>query len=165
RWIDDKPRPEILETLYKADIRMLPGMYIGTIVFTALFAGIAAFVGSYFVFTYLIQTGLTPYLILAVTLSALAVSAIALPIIISGKISSKKVKIDANLPFLLAYRATLSSAGMNPVETLRAVALRDFGPISVEFRKIVYRFDVLGEDVISALNFIALNSPSNSLHD
>ncbi|MGA2665479.1 MAG: type II secretion system F family protein [Nitrososphaerales archaeon] len=165
RWIDNKPRPGILETLYKADIQMLPGMYIGTIVFTAIIASLAAFAGSYIAFTYVIATGLTPYLILGVTASAGLAAVVAFPLITTGKISSKKVKIEASLPFLLAYMATLSSAGMNPVETIRAVALKDFGPLSTEFRKIVYRFDVLGEDIVSALNYIATNSPSASLHD
>jgi len=54
---------------------------------------------------------------------------------------------------------------MNPIDTLRAIALKDFGAISAEFRKIVYRFDVLGEDVVSAINHIATNTPSTSLHD
>ena len=69
------------------------------------------------------------------------------------------------MPFVLAYMATLASAGMNPVEVLRHVALKDFGPVSSEFRKIVYRFDVLGDDIISAINYIAVATPSQSLHD
>ena len=165
RWVDDKPRPAVLETLYKADIQMLPGMYIGTIVMTAILAGLASFVGSYLFFLFVFPSSLAPYLILAVTGSAVGMSCISFPLMTTGKISSKKVKIDATLPFLLAYMATLSSAGMNPVETLRSVALKDFGAVSIEFRKIVYRFDVLGEDVISALNYVALNTSSPSLHD
>ncbi len=165
RWFDKTPHPGIVKELYKADIQMLPGMYVGTIVFTTIIATVAAFVGSFIAFTYVIQTGLTLYLILGVTGSAAAASAIAFPVITTGKISSKKVKIEANLPFLLAYMATLSSAGMNPVETLRSVALKDFGPVSTEFKKVAYRFDVLGEDIISALNYVAINSPSESLHD
>jgi len=165
RWFDAKPHPGILETLYKADVQMLPGMYVGTIVFTCIIATLVAFVGSYVAFTYVFATGLTTYLILGTTGAALAASAIAFPTITTGKISSKKVKIDSMLPFLLAYMATLSSAGMNPVETIKHVALKDFGPLSTEFRKIVYRFDVLGEDVASALNYVAMSSPSPSLHD
>lgn len=155
----------MVETLYKADIQMLPGMYVGTIVVTAILASIGAFAASYIAFTYFFVTSLSPYLILAVTGAAAAAAVGAFPLIVTGKLSSKKVKIDGNLPFLLAYMATLSSAGMNPVDTIRAVALKDFGALSLEFRKVVYRFDVLGDDVISAINFTALNSPSPDLHD
>jgi archaeal flagellar protein FlaJ len=165
RWYDNKPRPAVLELLYKADIQMLPGMYIGTIVITAVLATVAALVGSILLFTFVFTSSLSLLLIAGVTGGCLAASLIAFPIITTGKISSKKVKIDSSLPFLLAYMATLSSAGMNPVETIRHVALKDFGPLSKEFRKIVYRFDVLGEDIISALNYIAINSPSENLHD
>ncbi len=165
RWYDNQPRPAVLETLYKADVQMLPGMYIGTIIFTAILAGAASFAGSYLFFLYVFPSSLAPYLVLAVTGAAVMMACISFPLITTGKISSKKVKIDATLPFVLAYMATLSSAGMNPVETLRSVALKDFGAVSVEFRKIVYRFDILGEDVVSALNYVALNTPSPSLHD
>lgn len=165
RWVDDKPRDGTLATLYKAGIQMLPGMYIGTIVLTAIISGAAALAGSYVVFTYVFRTPLWLIFTAAITGSAVAMGVIALPMTTLSKITAKKVQIDSSLPFLLAYMATLSSAGMNPVETLRAVALKDFGAISSEFKKIVYRFDVLGEDVVSAVNHIATTTPSDHLHD
>jgi flagellar protein FlaJ len=165
KWVDNKPRPGTLDTLYKAGVQMLPGMYIGTIVVTSTLAGVCAFVGSFLAFKFLYQTPLAPLLVVAITGTAIMVGAMAFPMMTVSKITSKRVKIDANLPFLLAYMATLSSAGMNPVEALRAIALKDFGDISNEFRKIVYRFDVLGEDVVSALNHIATTCPSEKLHD
>lgn len=165
RWYDNKPHDDIVKNLYQADMQMLPGMYLGTIVLTAIIAGVVSFAGSFLIFTYIFVSSLSPIFIIAVTGGAVAAAAGAFPLIIAGRISSKKVKIESTLPFLLAYMATLSSAGMNPVETIRHVALKDFGAISTEFRKMVYRFDVLGEDVISALNYVATNSPSPSLHD
>jgi archaeal flagellar protein FlaJ len=165
KWFDDKPRPGILDLLYKADVQMLPGMFVGTIVLTGLIAGVGSFVGSYVLFTYFLKTGISILLILAVTGATTASAVVALPIVTVSKITGKKVKIDANLPFLLAYMATLSSAGMNPVQSIRGVAIKDFGPITAEFRKVVYRFDVLGEDIISSLNHVALSTPSPTLHD
>jgi flagellar protein FlaJ len=165
KWVDNEPREGIVDTLYKAGIQMLPGMYIGSIVFTGIFAALGGLATSLLIFRFLFPSPLSLLLTVAITGAAFAGGVAALPIITVNKITSKKVKIEANLPFLLAYLATLSSAGMNPVDALRAVALKDFGAISSEFRKIVYRFDVLGEDVVSALNHIALSSPSDSLHD
>ena len=165
RWVDSKPREGIVELLYKADIQMLPGMFVGTIVFTCVIATVASFVGSYIFFTRFYQTSLWLVLTLSVTGAAGVMSVAAYPIMTTNKIGSKRVKIDSAMPFVLAYMATLSSAGMNPVEVLRHVALKDFGPISNEYRKIVYRFDVLGEDVISAINYIAKNTPSQAFHD
>lgn len=165
KWIDNKPREGTLSTLYKAGVQMLPGMYIGTIVLTAVVAGVVSLVGSYLFFTFVYPTTLSLLLIAAVTGTAVLMGVVALPTITLSKITSKRVKIDANLPFLLAYMATLSSAGMNPVQTLRTIALKDFGPISEEFKKIVYRFDVLGEDVVTAINHIATTTSSSHLHD
>ena len=165
RWVDSKPRQSLVELLYKADIQMLPGMFVGTIVFTCIIATGVSFAGSYIFFTRFFHTSLWLVLTLSVTGAAGAISLISYPIMTTNKIGSKKVKIDSALPFVLAYMATLSSTGMNPVEVVRHVALKEFGPISNEFRKIVYRFDVLGEDVITAINYIAINTPSQSLHD
>lgn len=165
RWYDKKPHNDIEMQLYKADIRMLPGMYVGSIVFTAAIATAVAFVGSWVVFNYIVPTGLTSLMILAVTGCTLGCSLIALPVMTSGRINSKKTKIDTTLPFLLAYMATLSSAGMNPIDVTRQVAIKEFGAISAEFRKIVYRFDVLGEDIISAINHVATDTPSPTFHD
>jgi flagellar protein FlaJ len=100
---------------------------------------------------------------LAVTVATFAASTGVIYFVAVNRISSKRVKINYNLPFVMSYMATLSSAGMNPVQTIRHVALKDFGPVSKEFSKIVYRFDLLGEDVITAISFVANNTPSEVL--
>jgi archaeal flagellar protein FlaJ len=165
RWIDNKPRPGILELLYKADIQMLPGMYLGSIFTTALIVTVAALLGSWFVFSFILKSSLSLIFELVVPLAALGISLGALPLITLNKITGKRVKIDSVLPFVLAYMATLSAAGMNPVETIRAVGLKDFGPVSREFQKISYRSDVLGEDIITAMNHVAASTPSDTLHE
>jgi flagellar protein FlaJ len=165
RWLDNSPRPGILNLLYKADIQMLPGMYLGNIITTAMIVSVSLLMISWFVFTYLLHSQLALIFELVIPLSGLGASLGALPLITYNKITAKRVKINSVLPFVLAYMATLSSAGMNPVETIRAVGLRDFGPVSREFQKIAYRSDVLGEDIISATNHVALNTPSDELRE
>jgi len=165
RWIDNRPHPGILQVLYKADIQMLPGMYLGSIIITAIMVTISLLFVSWFVFAYLLASPLALIFEIVLPLAGLGASLGALPLITLNKITGKRVKIDSVLPFVLAYMATLSSAGMNPVETIRAVGLKDFGPVSREFQKISYRSDVLGEDIISAINHIALNTPSETLRE
>jgi flagellar protein FlaJ len=165
KFIDSKPHPGISQQLYKADIRMPPGMYLGTIMMTAIIVTSAVLAASFFIFSYLIKTDLWMLITLGMTLATMGISLIALPFITADRVTSKRVKINSNLPFVLAYMATLSAAGMNPVETVRHVALKDFGPTSREFRKIVYRSDVLGEDVITAINVVANQTASEVLHD
>lgn len=165
RELDNKPRPGTLKTLYMADIQMLPGMYIGTIVLTSVIVSVSSLVGALFVFYYFLHTTLWELLTLGIVGGALGISIGAFPMMTLNKITGKRVKIESTLPFVLAYMATLSSAGMNPVETIKHVALKDFGPITKEFQKIVYREEVLGEDIISALTHIAANTPSETLKD
>ena len=165
RWTDSKPRPGILRILYKADIQMLPGMYLGTIFLTALIGLVVSLAGALIVFRYFIFTPLWPLITIGMVCAAVGMAAGSIPLITFNKITAKKVKIDATLPFLLAYMATLSSAGMNPVETIKHVALKDFGPVSREFQKIVYREEILGEDTVSAMNYIGTNTPSEELRD
>ncbi len=131
---------------------------------TAIIATVATLFVSWFVFNCL-QTSRALIFEIVLPLSALGASLGALPLITLNKITGKKVKIDAVLPFVLAYMATLSSAVMNPVDALRAVGLRDFGPVSREFQKIAYRSTVLGEDIVSSINHVALATPSDALRE
>jgi flagellar protein FlaJ len=144
---------------------MLPGMYLGMIVLTAILASAASLGASLIVFIFVIHVGLWPWITLAIVVAAGGMSSISVPMITLNRITAKKVKIEFKLPFLLAYMATLSSAGMNPVETIKHVAMKDFGPISKEFQKVVYREEILGEDIITALNYVASNTPSTELRD
>ncbi len=165
KWLDNKARPGVLNLLYKADIQMLPGMYLGSIITTAILVTVGATLGSLILFGYLFKSSLSLIFEITIPLAAMGASLGALPLITVNKITGKKVKIEAVLPFVLAYMATLSSSGMSPIETVRHVGLKDFGPVSREFQKIAYRTDVLGEDLISATNHIAQSTPSLLLHD
>ena len=165
KWLDNKPRPGISDLLYKADMRMAPGMFLGTIIVTTIITTSAVLAASIVLFHYFISTPLWPLLTIGIVMITMAISVIALPMIAINRASAKRIKTDANLPFVLAYMATLSAAGMNPVETIKHVAMKDFGATSTEFRKIVYRTDVLGDDIIASINNVANHTSSMTLHD
>src|SRR5690348_15824247 len=94
KWFDKKPRTGTLDTLYKAGIQMLPGMYVGTIAVTAVMAGILSLVGSVLVFTFVFKTPLASLLTIAISGSAVMVGAVALPVMTVNKITAKRVSID-----------------------------------------------------------------------
>ena len=108
KWLDNKPRPGILNLLYKADIQMLPGMYLGNIITTALIATVIALMASWIVFTLILHSPLALIFELVLPLAASGASLGALPLITLNKITGKRVKINSVLPFVLAYMATLS---------------------------------------------------------
>jgi flagellar protein FlaJ len=164
-WADANPSPSLLKTLYQADIQMTPGMFLSTIFGIAMIATPIALVTSYVIFRFFVDLPFENLIIMAIAGATFGASTGGLYFIAVNRISAKKVKINYNLPFVMSYMATLSAAGMNPVQTLRHVAMKDFGPASKEFSKIVYRFDILGEDVISAIVFVAKHTPSETLRD
>ena len=165
KWFDESPKPSIRKLVYQADIEMTPGMFLATLFSIAILATPVALVVSIVFLKYVIQFEDWLMISLAIGGATFGASLGGLYFIASNRISSKKVKINYNLPFVMSYMATLSSAGMNPVQTLRHAAMKDFGPVSKEFSKIVYRFDILGEDVITAIVFVANNTPSAMLRN
>jgi flagellar protein FlaJ len=56
----------------------------------------------------------------------------------------------------------LASAGSSPMDVVRTVAIEDYGEISTEFGKVMYRVDVLGEDGVTAMNHLVRNTSSES---
>ncbi|MEM4524397.1 MAG: type II secretion system F family protein [Archaeoglobaceae archaeon] len=93
------------------------------------------------------------------------ISVLAIPMIVLNRVSSKKVDIEKRLPLVMAYMAMLASSGTNPVSIIKNVAIKDFGAVSREFAKIVYRIEIVGEDIISAINHLASRTPSKNLSD
>jgi flagellar protein FlaJ len=70
------------------------------------------------------------------------------------------MNIEQELPFALGYMSILASAGSTPLEVIRRISVEDYGDISLEFRKVIYRVDLLGEDGISAMSYLVHNTSS-----
>ena len=82
------------------------------------------------------------------------------------KLGSRKQRLDQFLPFTSSYMTVLASAGVNPDRILRSTAEKD--PkfmLSDEIATVVGRIDLLGYDVINALNAEVDRSPSNQYQD
>jgi flagellar protein FlaJ len=77
------------------------------------------------------------------------------------KISNRKTNIERELPFILSELSILASTGLSPIGILRKMAKRNENDIiSAEFRRIIYKIDVEGKDLISALSEAASETPS-----
>jgi flagellar protein FlaJ len=139
--------------LYQADMELTPGMFISMAIVTAILASIPALIFSLVVF------GISIYSYFLVLVTFLVVGGM-FPFVLYNNISNKKIGIDKEIPFALAYMSILASAGSTPLEILRRMAIENYGDISKEFRKVVYHIDVLGEDEVSAMNNLANNTPS-----
>src|SRR5271157_6438840 len=153
RYLDEQPVNEVSRMLYQADMELTSGMFMSMAIVSALLAVVPILIFSFIVF------GISWYMYILVLVALVTVGAM-FPFVLYNKISNKKIGIEKEIPFALAYMSILASAGSTPLEILRRMAIENYGEISSEFRKVVYRIDVLGDDEVSAMNDLANNTPS-----
>jgi archaeal flagellar protein FlaJ len=82
------------------------------------------------------------------------------------KVGSRRQHLDTFLPFTSSYMTVLASAGVTPERMLRSTAEKD--PkfmLSDEIANVVGRIDLLGYDVLNALNAEVDRSPSTNYQD
>lgn len=151
--------------LYESDSKLTLQMFFGAILMFSLLSLPISLLISYALFRIIFPSEIWTLLLLLISSSAFLISMLAMPMIILNRISSKKVDIEKRLPLVMAYMAMLASSGMNPVNIIKNVAIKDFGAVSREFGKIVYRIEIVGEDLISAINHLANRTPSKNLSD
>ncbi len=84
----------------------------------------------------------------------------------SMKVGSRRQRLDNFLPFTASYMTVLASAGVTPERILRSTAEKD--PkfmLSDEIANVIGRIDLLGYDVINAMNAEVERSPSANYQD
>jgi len=177
RFLERRPNEGIARHLYQADIEMTPGMFLSLWFGTAILASVAGIVGSILVFAttlspFSVDTPLVsipwlpvtiigplPY-ILIVSAAVAGISLGAFPFYLQNQITNKKIDIERQIPYALAFMSILASSGETPLDVIRRVALEDYGHISREFGKVIFRVDILGEDAVSAMNDLIIYTPS-----
>ncbi len=81
-------------------------------------------------------------------------------------ISDKNRNIAANLPFVTIYMATLASSGMTPLAIFKALAsFEEFGEVSKEAKKIVREVELLGRDLLTAMENAASRTPNTAFKE
>jgi len=87
-------------------------------------------------------------------------------LLIDTRISNRKGELERELPFTLSELSVLASTGTSPIRLIRRMAQRDHDPaMTATFRAVVYRADVQGKDLITALAETAKESPSTPVRD
>ncbi len=86
--------------------------------------------------------------------------------LLDTKIANRKDALERELPFSLSELSVLASTGTSPIRLMRRMAQRPHDPaMTATFREIVYRADVQGKDLITALAETAKLSPSTPVRD
>ncbi len=156
----------LAERLTQAGLDVTPGMYNSVTVLATILGVGGTFAFSFVLFRVLLRIpDWYSYvaLITAITLGAIVG---AFRFIISSRIANRKEELDRELPFTLSELSVLASTGMAPIQLVRRMAKRDHDPaMTLEFKRVVYRTDVEGKDLITALAETAKQSPSQSVRE
>ena len=150
--------------LAKANIVMAFDAYLGLTVFVSLVGALVTFFVSFVVLSWLLE--FVPSLVFSLVLGFLAF-VISMGVCYwypSIGISSRRQKIEANLPLIANFMSVLSGSGMPPERVIRSLAnVGDEFSIGDEARRIVADIELNGFDLNTALKNASLISPSKNL--
>lgn len=168
RGLDRSPNPTIARMLYQVDAEMTPGMFISLWVGTTVLSGAVMLCAGAIIFA----APFSPFrldepLAYIALFPAIGICGVGLgfPFYLQTQISNKKMDIERKLPYALSFMSILASSGATPLDTIRRVAREDYGHISNEFKKVLFRTDVLGEDLVTAMHALVNNTPSEIFRD
>jgi archaeal flagellar protein FlaJ len=141
-------------------------MYRSVVALTAvIFAPIAA-VLSTLLFRFVIASPIWYLWVVLLTAVTLGSTVIGFRSVITSRITNRKAELDRELPFTLSELSVLASTGVSPIELIRRMSRRDHDlAMTAEFRTVVYKADIQGKDLITALAETAKESPSNALRE
>jgi flagellar protein FlaJ len=161
-----EPNEILADRLKQAGINATPGMHRSVEILTTVFSVVAAFAVGLVVFRLFIHIpDWYAYLALLVGITFAAVL-LGFRFLLSTRIANRKDRLDRELPFTLSELSVLASTGTSPIRLMRRMAQRDHDPaMTAEFQKIVYKTDVQGKDLITALAETAKESPSTSVRE
>jgi len=161
-----EPDEMLADRLKQAGVNASPGMHRSVEILTTIFAVVGVFAFGLVLFHFVIHVAnWYAYLALVVGVTFVAVFS-GFRFLLSTRIANRKDALDRELPFTLSELSVLASTGTSPIRLVRRMAQRDHDPaMTAEFKKIVYKTDVQGKDLITALAETAKESPSTSVRE
>ena len=149
------------EKLKMADIKLTPEIYISITVMTGVIVTLASLFAYYIIFQHIIGSASWISYTLILTGITSVVSFGYFPFVVKSKISNRKSQIDHDIPFVLSKLSILSSTGLTPIRIFRNMVQREEQTaITSEFKKIVYKIDIEGKDIITSVSETAKETPS-----
>lgn len=160
--LDATPKPHLALRLRQAAIPVTPGLFEAMQIVTTLGAWIVGGVLLGLLLAIGVRSPLWPIeaAILA-GITALATAG-AFPFVLTARINNRKSLSERELPFSLSELAVLASIGLSPIELVRRMSSRSHDKaMTAEFKRVVYKADMQGRDLITALSETAKESPSS----
>ena len=165
--LDEGLDAEVLaERLKQAGVNATPGMHRAVLIITTLIGVAVAFGVSLGLFLLVVVS--TQWYLYVALITGLTFATIqgAFRFLVGSRISNRREELERELPFSLSEMSVMASTGMSPIALVRRMAKRDHDPVMTgEFKKIVYKTDIQGKDLITALAETAKESPSTAVRE
>jgi archaeal flagellar protein FlaJ len=158
--------PALATQLKQAGFYVTPGMYTSMAIISTMIATATGLVVSLLLFRLLIHPTLWwGYVLLITGVSGLSVYG-GFRFLLNTRIANRKDQLERELPFTLSELSVLASTGASPVRLIRRMAQRDHDlAMTGEFKRVIYKIDIQGKDLITALAESARESPSQAVRE
>lgn len=154
------------EKLRQASMNMTPALYLARTYITGTVVAAISLVVYTIIFAMVMASPLWIVFVFVLTGVSAGATIMMFPFIVSSKISKKASQIEQELPFTLSELSIMASTGLSPVEIMRKIAQRNASEaVSSEFKKLVYKMDIEGKDLITAMSDTARETPSQSFRE
>jgi len=151
--------------LEKADISMMYKEYYSMVIMNIMIGFISSFISTLILYL-LIPNNITSLLILilsSVVPISIGLYYLGMP---ASKAKSRGKNIDRYMPYATNFINTMSVAGISPAEIFEALsAIKLYGEIQKEAKKITTELNMMGIDTITALKNAIVISPSNKFKE
>ncbi len=156
----------LAERLKRAGLTVSPGMHYAVILLTSILTAVVVSLFAFLIFYEGLHDPTWYLYVLLIAGVSVATVVAAFRFLLSSRIANRKDQLERELPFTLSELSVLASTGASPIQLARRMAQRDHDPaMTGEFRRIVYKTDVQGKDLITALAETAKETPSNSVRE
>jgi archaeal flagellar protein FlaJ len=156
----------ITERLQRAGMTITPGMHYSVEIVTSLIAAATGFVISLLLFYEALHNPIWYLFVLVITVVAVGATVGGFNFLLSSRIANRKDELERELPFTLSELSVLASTGTSPIRLVRRMAARDHdAAMTAEFKRVVYKTDIQGKDLITALAETAKESASPSVRE
>ncbi|MCI4373197.1 MAG: type II secretion system F family protein [Thermoplasmata archaeon] len=156
----------LAERLRRAGLNISAAMHTGMMVLTAMIAAAISTAVSLLLFLEILRE--SQWYLYVLVLVGISVGSVVggFRFLVDTRIANRKDQLERELPFTLSELSVLASTGTSPIRLIRRMAQRDHDPAMTEtFRQVIYKADIQGKDLISALADTAKSSPSTSVRD
>lgn len=166
RRLEGKSYEALGEHLRQAGIKQTPELRMAMMYMTVIVVTCVSLVASIVLFLLVLGSPKWFLLVPALTGVSAAVSYSTFTLGLKSRISARQIQIELDLPFALSELSILASTGLSPVKVIRKIAMRgDSQVMAEEFKKITFKMDVEGKDLITALGETAKESPSAAFRE